>query len=273
MTRLPSLFISHGSPVWALIPGVAGALLQAVARDLPRPRAALIVSPHWMTSELRVSGAARPQTIHDFGGFPRVLYEILYEAPGHPQIAETTVALLKRAGWSVTLDPDRGLDHGAWVPMLHLYPEADLPVFQVSMPAALDPEGAWRLGESLKPLASEGVLIIGSGSLTHNLGDIQREAAKPQRYAKEFSAWVRKAVLDQDADRLKATLDQAPHAQRAHPTTEHFLPLLVAAGAADPEVDVRVIDGGIDFGVLSMESYVFGAQTPPTPAAADSGGQ
>jgi len=226
----------------------------------------LIVSPHWMTRDLSVSGAAHPATIHDFGGFPRVLYEILYEAPGHPELADATVSLLAQAGWPVTLDRERGLDHGAWVPMLHLYPDADLPVFQVSLPESLDAQGAWRLGEALKPLASEGVLIIGSGSLTHNLGDIQRENAKPQRYAREFSEWVRKAVVTHDSERLKSTLDQAPYARRAHPTTEHFLPLLVAAGAADPEATVQVIDGGIEFGVLSMESYVFGAQAA-SPAA------
>jgi 4,5-DOPA dioxygenase extradiol len=155
-------------------------------------------------------------------------------------------------------DERRGLDHGAWVPLLYLYPDADVPVFQVSLPATLEAAGAWAFGLALAPLAVEGVLIVGSGSLTHNLYEFRAGHGHEETYATEFVDWVREAVQQGDGARLQRTLELAPHAQRAHPTTEHFLPLLVAAGAAGDDVPARVIDGGITHGVLSMDAFVFG---------------
>lgn len=169
MTRLPTVFVSHGAPTFALEPGLAGPQLSALGRALPRPQAVLVVSPHWMTQGARVGLSAQPATIHDFGGFPQPLYEISYPAHGHPELAQRTLDVLRQAGWSAHGDERRGLDHGAWVPLLYLYPEADVPVFQVSLPATLDSAGAWAFGRALAPLAEEGVLIVGSGSLTHNL--------------------------------------------------------------------------------------------------------
>ena len=258
MSRLPSLFISHGAPTFAMEPGLAGPRLTALGRALPRPDAVLVVSPHWMTPAPRVSVAAQPATIHDFGGFDPALYELSYPARGHPQLAQRTVDCLRKAGSPSQADERRGLDHGAWVPLRHLYPEADVPVFQVSLPSRLDANAAWSFGQALAPLADHGVLIVGSGSLTHNLYEFRSGHGEDEDYVGEFAAWVREAVTHGDRERLLRTLDDAPQARRAHPTAEHFWPLLVAAGAADPAHPVRVIEGGITHGVLAMDSYAFG---------------
>ncbi|ODV04290.1 MAG: dioxygenase [Rubrivivax sp. SCN 70-15] len=258
MTRLPSLFVSHGAPTFAIEPGLAGPKLTALGRALPRPQAVLVVSPHWMTPSPRVGFAARPQTIHDFGGFDPALYEITYPVDGHPALAQRGLDLLVEAGWNPQPDERRGLDHGAWVPLRHLYPEADVPAFQVSLPSRLDADSAWAFGATLAPLADEGVLIVGSGSLTHNLTEFRSGPGRAEGYAAEFAAWVRDAVVRGDSAQLRQTLSRAPHAKRAHPTTEHFWPLLVAAGAAAAALPAAVIDGGITHGVLSMDSFVFG---------------
>lgn len=269
MNPMPTLFVSHGAPSYALEPGIAGAGLGALGRALPRPAAVLIVSPHWMTREPRVTAAPRPQTIHDFGGFDAALYEITYPVAGHPALAARSVERLRAAGWSAAADTERGLDHGAWVPLLHLYPDAGVPVFQVSMPADLDADSAYALGRALAPLAHDEVLIVGSGSLTHNLREFFGGQPHDDRYVAEFAAWIRDAVLADDHDRLRHALEQAPHARRAHPTSEHFLPLLVAAGAAgERALPATALDGGIVEGVLSMDSFVFGADVAAAPPAA-----
>lgn len=262
MNALPSLFVSHGAPTWALEPGMAGLLLGRIGETLPRPAAVLVVSPHWTTRDIAVSAASQPRTIHDFGGFPEALYRLQYPAPGHPQLARRAAAAVAAAGFTTTLDERRGLDHGAWVPLRYLYPDAEVPVFQVSLPSTLDASAAWRMGEALAPLAKEGVLIVGSGSLTHNLHEFRSGSAGDAPYAVEFVEWVRNAVRDRDVPRLKDALSRAPHAARAHPTPEHFWPLLVAAGAWNRERPARVLEGGMTYGMLSMESYLFGATEP-----------
>ena len=254
-----SLFISHGAPTFALEPGLAGPALTRQGQQMPRPVAALVVSPHWMTRDLQVGMTPEPVTIHDFRGFEQALYELQYPASGHPPLAGQALAQLQKSGWQPLANPDRGLDHGAWVPMRHLYPDASVPVFQVSLPASLDSQSAWRLGRDLAPLQEEGVMIIGSGSLTHNLYEVRWRDEQAADYARQFSHWVRDAVLAGDSNRLRATLDQAPHAAREHPTSEHFLPLLVAAGAAGEGAAARLIEGGIEHKVLSMDSFVFGS--------------
>lgn len=258
MTSLPSLFVSHGAPTFAIDPGLAGAQLRALGAAIPRPQAILVVSPHWMTRGVEITAAERPATVHDFGGFPQALYAVQYPAPGSLALATRAREVLHGAGIATTLDEHRGLDHGAWVPLLHLYPEADIPVVQVSLPIDTDEAKAFQLGRALAPLAAEGVLIIGSGSLTHNLHELCMGDAKEAAYAREFSHWIRQAVLKGDTEQLVHALDRAPHAERAHPTTEHYLPLLVAAGAAGQATPATVLEGGIRHGVLAMESYVFG---------------
>lgn len=258
MTTLPSLFVSHGAPTFAIEPGLAGPRLTALGRALPRPAAVLVVSAHWSTPEPRVTTSPRRRTIHDFAGFDRALYRIEYPGPGHPELASRAVELLRAAGWKAEGDGHRGLDHGAWVPLLHLYPEADVPVFQVSIPARLDAESAFRFGRALAPLAEEGVLIVGSGSLTHNLYEFRMGGTEEEGYAAEFTQWIRDAVADGDRERLVQALDIAPHARRAHPTAEHFLPLPVAAGSAPALRPATLVEGGITRGVLAMDSFVFG---------------
>lgn len=258
MQTLPTLFVSHGAPTFALEPGLAGANLAALGRRVPRPQAVLVVSPHWMTREAQATLSLRPETIHDFGGFDPALYTLQYPAEGAHLAARRALELLQAAGLSATADADRGLDHGAWVPLMHLYPEADIPVFQVSLPQWLDADGAYGYGRALAPLAGEGVLIVGSGSLTHNLNEFRLGDPRVEAYAVEFAHWVRDAVLAGDHLRLRQALAIAPHARRAHPTAEHYLPLLVAAGAAAQAVPASVIEGGVVHGVLSMDSFLFG---------------
>ena len=266
MSRLPSLFVSHGAPTFALEPGLAGLRLTALGRALPPPEAVLVVSPHWMTPTPRVGTSVRPDTIHDFGGFDPALYQLAYLARGHAALAQRTVERLNDAGWPALADERRGLDHGAWVPLMHLFPQADVPVFQVSLPSRLDADRAWAFGRALAPLADEGVLIIGSGSLTHNLYEFRGGRADdgpPEAYVQRFAQWVREAVEQGDSARLLRTLDDAPEAPRAHPTAEHFWPLLVAAGSAGEGTPATVVEGGIAHGMLAMDTYAFGFVNTP----------
>ena len=173
---LPSLFISHGSPMLALQPGASGVALSQLAAGLPKPTAILLVSAHWESSELRVNGARQPATLHDFGGFPAPLYQIQYPAPGSPALAAQVVELLAEAGLVAQIDPTRPLDHGAWVPLSLLYPQADIPVVQLSLPSRLGPALQNRIGHCLSALRRQGVLLIGSGSITHNLGELDWHA-------------------------------------------------------------------------------------------------
>jgi 4,5-DOPA dioxygenase extradiol len=261
MAQAPVFFISHGAPTFALEAGKLGARLTALGKELSGVKAVLVVSPHWQTDGVKIMANMSPKTLHDFGGFPRALYDLQYPAPGHLQFAVEASQLLVDAGFRVNLDHERGLDHGAWVPLLHLLPAADIPVFQVSMPHTLDAAGALRLGRALAPLRQRGVLIVGSGSMTHNLHEFRASATGEAAYVREFASWVRAAVLADAADRLVDYRRLAPHAERAHPTEEHFLPLLVAIGANGGASAVRLIEDEVTYGMLSMESYVWGMTT------------
>lgn len=266
--KIPALFVSHGAPLFALEPGQAGPRLQAVGERLlalPGLRAVLVVSPHWRTRGLRLGASAQPATVHDFGGFPAPLYALQYPAAGAPEVAQEVAALLARSGVSAELVHDQGLDHGAWVPLLHLLPGAPLPVLQLSLPLELRAADALALGRLLAPLRDLGVLILGSGSLTHNLYEFTpQETAAPAAYVAEFVQWIRRAAVTHD-DAALVDWRGAPHSQRAHPSDEHYLPLLIAAGASSAHEPVEVIDGGVTYGVLSMEGYVFG-DLPDAPA-------
>jgi len=243
--------------MFALEPGVLGPRLAQLGAALDGISAILVVSPHWQPSGLRVTGADRLTTIHDFGGFPQPLYELLYEPSGAPVLAQQVVDLFAQAGLAATLDVQRGLDHGAWVPLRYLKPQADVPVLQVSLPRGIDAEGALRLGQLLAPLRDQGVLIVGSGSLTHNLYEFRRRIEDPQ-YAQEFADWVASALAQRDDAALVDYRTRAPHAARAHPTEEHYLPLLVALGASQSDEPRTRIVGGMTDGVLSMDSFGFG---------------
>lgn len=257
-TQAPVLFISHGAPTFAIEPGLLGPLLQSLGTQLPELKAVLVVSPHWQTRNVRVMNTARPETVHDFGGFPSSLYTLQYPAAGQPALANEAARRLRAAGFATELDEVRGLDHGAWVPLMHLLPDAKLPVFQVSMPIDLTTQQALQLGQALAALRDQGVLIVASGSMTHNLYDYRQSGARPASYAEQFTSWVQTAVLARGVQQLVGYRAEAPHAQRAHPSEEHFLPLLIAIGATTAVDQVKVLDGGISNGALSMESYVWG---------------
>lgn len=255
----PVLFVSHGAPTFALAPGQLGPLLTACGEALPPLRAVVVLSPHWQTRHARVMSQAAPATVHDFGGFPAPLYQLQYPAPGAPDVAAEVLALLQAAGINADSDDQRGRDHGAWVPLLHLLPHADVPVLQLSMPLDLTAEGAWQLGRALAPLRQRGVLLLGSGSLTHNLYEVRFNASDSAAYAEQFRHWIADALARRDTDALLAYRQQAPAATRAHPTEEHFLPLLFAAGASSADDQLTRLDGGIEHGVLAMDSYLWHA--------------
>jgi 4,5-DOPA dioxygenase extradiol len=254
---LPSVFISHGSPMHALEPGAAGEAWKALAQRLPRPRAIVIASAHWETNLPMLTGSEKPETIHDFSNFPEPLYRLRYPAPGAPEVARRAQALLKEAGFTAGIDGCRGLDHGAWSPLLYMYPDADVPVVQISIQPALGPRHHVEVGRAVKKLSQEGALIIGSGHMTHNLRDWSRGAGAPAPYAREFQEWVKQKLEQRDFDSLIDYRSRSPHGVRAHPTDEHFLPLFFALGAAGEKAKPERIYDAIDAGVLAMDSYVF----------------
>ena len=254
---LPTLFLSHGSPTHALDAGAAGKAWERLGRTLPRPRALLIASAHWETNLPLLSGNPKPETIHDFFGFPEPLYRIRYAAPGEPEIAARALAALQRARFTAAIDGCRGLDHGAWSPLLHMYPQAEIPVVQVSLQTALGPRHHLALGRALGPLAAEGVLLVGSGHLTHNLRDRRPDGAAPLAYAREFQDWTDARIRDRDLEALADYRSRAPHAARAHPTEEHFLPLFFALGAAGTDYRAERLHDGIESGALAMDAYRF----------------
>lgn len=256
MAGLPSVFISHGSPMHALEPGAAGEAWKALARRLPRPKAILISSAHWETNLPMLTGAGKPETIHDFYNFPEPLYRLRYPAPGAPELAKRAQTLLKDGGFTAGIDGCRGLDHGAWSPLLYMYPAADIPVVQISVQPALGPGHHVAVGRALGKIREEGVLIIGSGHMTHNLRDWSRGAGQPAAYAREFQAWVKEKLEQKDFDSLIDYRSRSPHGVRAHPTDEHFLPLFFALGAAGEDARPERVYDAIDSGVLAMDAYV-----------------
>lgn len=259
MQILPTLFISHGSPLHALDAGEAGAAWASLGRERSTPRAILVISAHWETGVPMVTGTSSPGTIHDFGGFPKELYAVHYSPPGSPALAQRTKALLRESGFAAEIDPQRGLDHGAWVPLMQMYPQADVPVVQLSLVARGSPATHLAIGQALAPLAREGVLVIGSGHVTHNLGDWFRgrhaDGAAP--YATQFQRWVFEQLSTDRTDTLLNYRTAAPHALRAHPTEEHFMPLFVALGAAGASASVSRVHTSMYGHVLAMDAYQF----------------
>ncbi|MBP0622974.1 DODA-type extradiol aromatic ring-opening family dioxygenase [Cupriavidus consociatus] len=293
---LPALFISHGSPMLAIDPGPTGVAFDALGERLRTqpPRAVLVVSAHWIYSTLAVSSRERQEAWHDFGGFPRELYALRYDAPGSPALAARVKALVEAAAIPgagfVGEDDERPLDHGAWMPMRHFFPEADVPVVQLALNPYLSPAIQVEIGRALAPLREEGVLVLASGSFTHNLQEVfgsgsrrDQHGPRAEPYVEAFRGWMRdaldEALATGDIGRIADYRAQAPYARRAHPTDEHLLPFYVALGAAlgprsagvgtPPASVVRVADE-VTYGVLAMDSFVFegtGAGTPLRAAA------
>ncbi|KRE97796.1 extradiol ring-cleavage dioxygenase [Frateuria sp. Soil773] len=259
MTALPSLYVSHGSPMTALQPGAVGERLAGLAAALPRPRAVVVASAHWLTAQPQLGSAAQPETIHDFFGFPAPLYEVRYPAPGAPALAAEAAALLAAAGLPAQPAPAQGLDHGMWVALRLLYPQADIPVVPMAIQPQQGPAHHLALGRALAPLREQGVLVVGSGSITHNLHDLRAGygAGREAPYVKPFIGWIEQRLAAGDTGALLDYRRQAPFAERAHPTDEHLLPLFVALGAAGPGARAQRIEAGIDHGILAMDIYRF----------------
>ncbi|MDP2372673.1 class III extradiol ring-cleavage dioxygenase [Reyranella sp.] len=251
---MPTVFVSHGAPTLILGDSPARAFLASLGSQLPRPTAIVAVSAHWDTDVPAVSLARKPDTIHDFYGFPDALYRLRYAAPGAPELAERVARLTGAAH-----DPHRGLDHGAWVPAMLGWPEADIPIFQLSVQPDQNPAHHIALGRKLSALREEGVLVMGSGSATHNLRALVRGGvdSEPEPWAQEFDDWLAEAVEKGDEAALADYRAQAPNASDAHPTDEHFLPLHVAYGAAGPGARGRALHRSFTLGNLSMASYAF----------------
>lgn len=256
---LPALFLSHGAPSLALDrDGAYARDLRRFTRALPEPAALVVVSAHWETGpSVLVTGSPSPPTIHDFGGFPEELYRIRYPCPGEPRLAAEIAALLTLGGLHAQLDEARGLDHGAWVPLSLAYPEARVPVVQVSLPRRAAPEVLFRMGAALGPLRDRDVLLTGTGGAVHNLGRVDLSAADAEvmPWAARFDAWLAGRLSAGDFDGVLRYRTEAPDARLAAPTPEHFDPLLVVLGAARPGETVRWIHEGFQYGSLSLRSF------------------
>jgi len=253
----PSLFISHGSPMLALEPGESGPALTRLAAEMPRPRAIVIVSAHWESTDLLVNANPQPETWHDFGGFPAALFAMQYPAVGLPELSAEVVELLEAAGLPANTTTQRPFDHGVWVPLSLMYPNADIPIVQVSLPSRAGPALQTRVGHALASLRGQGVLIIGSGSITHNLGELDWHAGPEsvEPWAKAFRDWMIEKLASNDEAALHDYRAQAPNAVRNHPSDEHLLPLYFARGAGG---EFSVAHEGFTMGALGMDIYRFG---------------
>lgn len=260
MDTLPTLFISHGSPMLLLRDGAARRLLVELGKILPRPEAILVISAHWENARKpAVTYAAKPQTLHDFSGFPDELYEKQYPVPGAPALAARIQTLLEAGGFSVARYGQRGLDHGAWLPLSLMYPEADIPVTQLSLIDDAPPAKHEQMGRALRALCDEGVLVIGSGSLTHNLYEFRGQAvdAPVQDWVSDFMNWMDASLKENRRDDVLNYRSRAPSGKRNHPTEEHLSPLFVALGVAGTRPQVEKLHSSVEYGVISMDVYAF----------------
>lgn len=258
---LPALFVSHGAPALPLEPDVpAHRFLTGLGNRFPKPAAVLCVSAHWNTERPAVNAVMKPPTIHDFSGFPQELYRITYPAPGNPDLAHRVAALVETAGLPCDIDAGRGLDHGAWVPLMLMYPSAGIPVVQLSIQDHLDPARHVALGKAIAPLRHEGVLIVGSGGAVHPLGDptvALGEGIPTDSWALAFNEWLNRAVTSGDTDSLVRYRDRAPSAVHAQPYPDHFMPLLTVLGAAGPGAKGTILHQSWYWGNLGMGAYEF----------------
>lgn len=260
MTYRPVLFVPHGSPMFALNPGAAGAAMSRLAGQLGAFAAIVVISPHWETGVPTVGTAAALPTIHDFGGFDPRLYEIEYPAHGSQAAAQAVITALQTAGFPVASDPSRGLDHGAWVPLRQMFPSAGVPIVALSIQHHLGPAHAYAVGKALAPLTEQGFLIVASGNITHNLADFRiAQAMGPSEapYAHEFSDWVYAKMTARQDQALIDYRKTQPLGVRAHPRDEHLLPLFTALGAAGPDAQPKAFFRGISDAVIAMDGYAF----------------
>lgn len=258
MSSLPAIFLSHGAPDLPIREGAATSFLRSLHQRFPKPKAILVVSAHWFSELPMVSTAPQPKTIHDFSGFPESLYRLSYPAPGAPDLAHRVVVLLTQAGIACDTHSTRGLDHGTWTPLILVYPAADIPVTQLSIQHHRDPRHHYKLGQALEPLRHEGVLMIGSGSATHNLYAFDKQYdAPPLHWVKQFDEWLAETIDQRNWNDLMRYRELAPYAQENHPTEEHLLPLFVALGAGGVNVRGIQLHHSYTYSALSMAAYAF----------------
>lgn len=256
--KLPAVFLSHGAPTLAVEDGSDTQAWAELARTLPRPESILVVSAHWDTGNPAVNAVAQPETIHDFFGFPRELYEQRYPAPGAPTLAKEVARRIALAGLACDIDTQRGLDHGAWVPLKWMYPKADIQVMQLSVQSHLGPRHHYVVGRALAAFRDEGTLILASGGIVHNLRDLEwhlRGTRQASDWARTFNDWIAARVKSGAINELIDYRRIAPEAKRSHPTEEHFDPFFVGLGAGG--LPARRLELGFDLGSLGMDGYVF----------------
>jgi 4,5-DOPA dioxygenase extradiol len=264
MASFPSIFVSHGAPDLLLTASPALEFFQQLGAQLGQPKAILVISAHWTTPVPTVSLATQPETIHDFWGFPAPLYELTYPAPGAPELADRVSKQLIEAGMICELAADRGLDHGAWEPLMAMYPDAKIPVTQLSVQPHLGPAHHVQMGRALAALRQEGVLVLASGAITHNLSKFRGHAfdAQPPTWVTQFDDWLAETITASELtasslDRLLEYRRLAPYAVENHPTEEHFLPLFVAIGAGGLNPQGQRLHSSFTYGILSMAAYAF----------------
>lgn len=257
---MPTLFVSHGSPDLILQDNGDVRFFQELGRSLPRPEAILCVSAHWDTQKPTTSGPDKPQTVHDFYGFQAELYDLRYSCPGAPGLAREISEILSEADFESTVSPQRGLDHGAWVPLMLMYPDAEIPVIQLSIQTGSDTRHHFRIGQALAPLRDKGVLIIGSGGATHNLREFGRYAmdAPPIAYAQAFDDWLAVSIEKGAGEDILDYRTLAPEARRNHPSEDHFLPIFAPLGAAGKGAKGSRVHRNITYGILSMAAFAWG---------------
>lgn len=255
----PSLFISHGAPDLILHPHPATEFLKQLGTQLKPPQSILVISAHWTTEYPTISITKNPETIHDFYGFPASLYQLSYQAPGAVELAQTVDALLTKAGFSSRLDAQRGLDHGAWEPLMLMYPQAEIPVTQLSIQPHLGTQYHYRLGEALAPLRHQNVLILTSGGITHNLSELKGNSreSQPPAWVTEFDRWMAEAIANNSCENLLNYRHLAPYAIKNHPSEEHLLPLFVAMGAGGSLSTGKLLHHSFTYSILSMAAYGF----------------
>ncbi len=257
---MTALFVPHGAPTFAQSPGPAGEAPYRWAQSQDKPGAILLVSAHWDSAAPCLGSVSQPETLHDYWGFPDALYDIVYPAPGAPQVAVAAKGMLDAAGFPAEFNNRRGLDHAAWIPLRILYPQADVPVATLSVQGALGPRHHYSVGRALTGLRQQGVVVVASGNITHNLSHYRAVCSRSGAdlaYVAQFQDWIYQQLVKRDIEALLRYRELAPGGIESHPTEEHLMPLFVALGACGDGFTTQRLYDGIYHSMLAMDSYVF----------------
>ncbi|MDW6004945.1 dioxygenase family protein [Vibrio mangrovi] len=258
---MPTLFVSHGSPMMAVEESSTTRFLEQMGQTIPKPKAIIVFSAHFdIAGPVVITSGQTLGTIHDFYGFPKPLYDIEYPAQGAPDLARQAGELLQKHGFPVALDHTQGLDHGAWVPMLYMFPDRDIPIISISINSQAGAQRHYELGKALRSLRQEGVLFVGSGGISHNLRAVFTEASNPESIRKmhAFTDWMAEKVEHRDVTAINDYIQVAPYALYNHPTPDHFLPLPCILGTSDESEHGQVLHRSVDMGLLALDAYGFG---------------